>query len=215
VSFYLTVTIGFEATTRGELDGVLHSFEELYEFLKSKGEDGTKLDRLARDKSIKKFFDKSDNNTRVFVNLSPLSANDAWFLDDVVLDNLNQVVLEITENNKFIITDRIIDRLKSLKNRGMLIALDDFGKDYSNFKLVYELEPDFIKLDKVFLENLESTHSRNIIRGMVHFTNQTNIKLIAEGVETEMQREILLDLGIRYMQGYYLGRPERIDKYFR
>jgi EAL domain-containing protein (putative c-di-GMP-specific phosphodiesterase class I) len=208
------ITIGYEATTKGEMDGQLYSFEDFYRMALERGFDGSKLDRISRDKSIREFLSKSTGNERVFLNLSPLSINDAWFMEDVYQD-MGKVVLEITENNKFIITPRIVERLKNLKDKGMKIALDDFGKDYSNFKLVSELEPDIIKLDKYFVENLESAHSKNIIKGMVDFTKQTKIDLIVEGIETEEQKEILLELGVRYMQGYFLGMPEPLETYFR
>ncbi|PLS02227.1 EAL domain-containing protein [Neobacillus cucumis] len=206
--------IGYEATTKGEIDGKIYSFEDYYHMAVERGIDGSKLDRISRAKSIREFLSKTNGNERVFVNLAPLSIDDAWFMDDL-FENMDKIVLEITENNKFTVTQGILKRMETLKDKGLKIALDDFGKEYSNFKLVLDLEPDYIKLDKDFVKDLESTHSKNIIKGMLDFTRQTNISLIVEGVETEEQKEILLDIGVRYMQGYLLGKPKTIENYFR
>lgn len=75
--------IGYESTTKGEINNELIRYEELYEILLRRGE-GEKLDRLARDKCIHDFLKCFSEKERIFVNLSPLSAEDAWFLGDMI-----------------------------------------------------------------------------------------------------------------------------------
>lgn len=95
----------------------------------------------------------------------------------------------------------------------MQIALDDFGVGSSNFELIYELEPEYIKLDKFFISTLESVQGKNLIRGMLHLTEKSSSTIIVEGVETDRQKELLLDLGVRFMQGFHFGLPLRLTEF--
>lgn len=203
--------IGYESTTKGEINGEILKFAELYEKVSKSGQ-GDKLDRLARDKSILEFLENIKGDERIFVNLSPLSSEDSWFLEDNI-QNVKQVVLEITETHTFSVTERIKNRIKFLRQQGMQVALDDFGVGSNNFNLIYELEPEFIKLDKYFVTTIDSTYGKNLIRGLLEFTKKSNITMIVEGIETDKQKEILLDLGVRYMQGFHLGEPDNLSKY--
>lgn len=94
---------------------------------------------------------------------------------------------------------------------GVLIAIDDFGKGYSSFTSVIELNPDFVKLDKYFLEGLiKSEKKKYIIQTLLNYSEKFNTKLIVEGIEDEHILLYLQNIGIKYAQGFLLGKPHEI-----
>ena len=122
--------------------------------------------------------------------------------------------LEITESvmiNDFSRAVSILNRLKSL---GVKIAMDDFGTGYSSLSYLQSFRCDKIKIDRVFICDLENNHhSRAIVRAVIGLGQSLDLPILAEGVETEAQHAFLVQEGCDEVQGYLTGRPLPIADY--
>jgi EAL domain-containing protein (putative c-di-GMP-specific phosphodiesterase class I) len=85
--------------------------------------------------------------------------------------------------------------------------------NYSSLSLLPKLPIDIIKIDKIFIDNLEEKNYRVLVKSMIDLCQKLNYDVIAEGVETEKQKEILLELGCDKIQGYYYSPPIPVEKY--
>lgn len=131
-------------------------------------------------------------------------------MSEFTLEN-QQIVFEVSESEVIFQLDIFKKRVQDLKNQGFLIAVDDMGKDHSCLKLIVETEPDFIKLDRYFAEDLHlSDKKQKIIKLLLTYSEQFDIKIILEGIETPSEMAIAKALGIPYCQGFMLGEPEKL-----
>jgi diguanylate cyclase (GGDEF)-like protein len=123
--------------------------------------------------------------------------------------DLGRFVIEITERDIVEDVGRLADALGYLRAAGIRIALDDFGNGHSNFELWNELGPEFVKIDRYLVHEIAQSPGRlSIVRALVQVADSLGADLIAEGVERLQDLTIIRDLGIRYAQGYLLGRPQ-------
>jgi len=119
-----------------------------------------------------------------------------------------QIVLEVSENELIRDYDTLKAQISKMKRLGFLLAVDDFGKGYSNIETIIELEPDYIKLDRYFSRDIiHSKQKQSIIKLLLHYSRLHNCHIILEGVETLEELQFAKELGIQYAQGYYLGKP--------
>jgi len=127
----------------------------------------------------------------------------------------SRVVIELSE-----MTDRAHVRaigrsLRPMRDIGMQLALDDVGARYAWLHHLLRLEPDFLKLDRSFVSGAaRSERRREMIVAMVAFARSSGAEMIAEGIETENEYEVLRDAGIALGQGYFLGRPLAAQEWF-
>ena len=120
------------------------------------------------------------------------------------------LIVEISEGGIEARTDlrKVGRELKQMQESGILIALDDFGRESSNLQRLTELPIDIVKLDKALIDNIITDHkTRVVVRSIVHMAREIGFRIIAEGVETEDQAEILVRLGITLHQGFLYARP--------
>ena len=117
------------------------------------------------------------------------------------------LVLEISESTFVNDLSQCVLRAKEFQGRGYLLALDDFGREYSSLSVLDETDFDFIKLDQFFVGHLERPKSQEIVAMTVRIAKLEDRILIAEGVETERESTLLKTLGIHWQQGYYHHRP--------
>jgi diguanylate cyclase (GGDEF)-like protein/PAS domain S-box-containing protein len=117
--------------------------------------------------------------------------------------------LEITEDEAMEDPESIINVLSQLKNIGVKISLDDFGTGFSSLSYVNRLPIDTIKIDRSLIINLEKEGSKNIliVKSIIITAHSLNIKVVAEGIETEEQFNILKELQCDLIQGYLIGKP--------
>ena len=116
--------------------------------------------------------------------------------------------LEITESTIMSNPERVIDILKKLKDIGVQLAVDDFGTGYSSLNYLKKFPIDELKIDAAFVRDVETnSDDRAIIKSIIALAKTMKLKVVAEGVETRKQEEILKDFGCDYIQGYYIGRP--------
>ncbi|MEM8639376.1 MAG: EAL domain-containing protein [Cyanobacteria bacterium P01_G01_bin.54] len=157
----------------------------------------------------------SDHAIQLNVNLSLLQIREKTFLPR--LQQLctaygvspAQLKLELTES--CLLGDDAVHRsqLQALKAMGFSLCVDDFGTGYSSLSRLHSLPIDSLKIDRAFIENLgtQEHHSIPFIRTMVALAQSLDLELVAEGVETDEQAEILCSLGCSYGQGYFWAKP--------
>ncbi|MDO9412009.1 MAG: EAL domain-containing protein [Pseudolabrys sp.] len=125
-----------------------------------------------------------------------------------------RLCLEITEGVLINDFSRAVSILRRLKSLGVQIALDDFGKGYSSLSYLHAFAFDKIKIDRAFISDLENNHhSMAIVRAVIGLGQSLKVPILAEGVETECQRQFLFAEGCDEMQGYLAGRPYPIAHY--
>jgi len=120
----------------------------------------------------------------------------------------DRMKLEITESVFFEYQDRAIDMLNHLRGLGIETDIDDFGTGYSNLGYLVRLPIATLKIDRSFVGMLsDAGANREVIRTIILLARNLGIKVIAEGIETEAQRDELRDLGCDFGQGYFFARP--------
>lgn len=152
------------------------------------------------------------------VNVSAQQFRQNDFVDQVlgVLEktgaNPQRLKLELTESLLIENIEDIIDKMAVLKHRGVGFSLDDFGTGYSSLSYLKRLPLDQLKIDQSFVrEVLTDSNDASIARTIVALANSLGLGVIAEGVETEAQRDFLASSGCHAYQGYYFSRPLPID----
>lgn len=116
--------------------------------------------------------------------------------------------LEITESAYVEDSLQIVSAVNKLKSQGFAIEMDDFGTGYSSLNILSELPINTLKMDLGFLKPGENADLRKtIMRFVIQLAEELHLQVIAEGVETEEQANLLKEMGCRYGQGYYYGRP--------
>jgi len=121
-----------------------------------------------------------------------------------------KVVFEILESDKIGNYEELKDFIKIVKKFGCKIAIDDFGSGYSNFAHILELTIDYIKIDGSLVKFITTdNNSRVITKTIINFASNLGLKTIAEFVEDKDALEMLEKMGIDYVQGYYIGKPQK------
>ena len=118
-----------------------------------------------------------------------------------------RLVLEVTESTLITETDKIRATMQELRALGSRLAVDDFGTGYSSLGYIQQFEFDVLKIDKSFVDGLETGTNRQIVTAVLDLARELGVRTIAEGIETEVQDGVLRELGCRYGQGYLYSRP--------
>ena len=128
----------------------------------------------------------------------------------------SRLVAEVTEGALLDNPDRVRATLDRLRSIGVGAALDDFGTGYSSLSYLHSLPLRILKIDRAFVLELDqegNTNSTTVVAAILALARALNIKVIAEGIETEAQRDALLAMGCEMGQGYLLGRPAPIRQW--
>ncbi len=143
----------------------------------------------------------------LFVNLSPSLLADPTAL--ALLDDLpDRLVIELTEQEAVDDYGGLRRDLAPWLSRGVRIAIDDTGAGYSSLRHVIELTPDFLKLDRELVRELDKDRNRRaLVSAVAAFASEVGTSVIAEGVETVAELEVLRDAEVDLVQGYLLARP--------
>jgi len=128
-----------------------------------------------------------------------------------LVHQVNKVVIELTEHDLDCDIDKLKERLLLFMCFGFTFAIDDFGAKASNFQRVFEVDHDFIKLDRGLLFRFNARNSDKAhLHHLVSYFHQLNKKVIVEGVETLEDYEVAKACGADYLQGFHFGLPEVI-----
>ena len=123
--------------------------------------------------------------------------------------------VEVTESMAWLDETAFINTLNELSCAGIKLSLDDFGKGYSSLSMLSSFKFNTIKLDKAFLNTSEEkqTSAWMIIESLSELSKKMGIHILCEGVETELQREKLVEVGCRYGQGYFFAKPMPMEDF--
>jgi len=132
--------------------------------------------------------------------------NDLQLLIAQINPNISKLEIEITES-VFIDNTKTIYLIELLRALGFKINLDDFGTGYSSLSVLKEFKIDRLKIDKSFVDEVETQKGQIYIKTIIDMAKNLNITTIAEGIETKKQFEIIKELGADIYQGYYFAKP--------
>ncbi|QIB66918.1 EAL domain-containing protein [Kineobactrum salinum] len=119
-----------------------------------------------------------------------------------------RLIFEVTENERMVDKNHLKSIMQEYKRQGFKTAIDDFGAGYSGLNLLAEFQPDIIKIDMDMVRNIDQDPVRQaIVHGILGVCSTLDISVIAEGIETPQELELLHDMGINLFQGYLLARP--------
>lgn len=152
----------------------------------------------------------ADPRACVFVNLHPIDLMDPelYSASSGLGPIAKRVVLEITERATLDGVKDTSERIARLRKLGYRIAVDDLGAGYAGLSSFAQLEPDLVKLDMSLIRDVDSSEvKRRLVASMVSLCADLGLMVVAEGIETEHERDVLVDLGCHLLQGYRFGRP--------
>lgn len=169
----------------------------------------------------KRWSDQFAHDFQISVNVSPIQflseelSCTVWgeYLRGIGLSGRN-IVIEITEGLLLKVSAGVTDKLLQFRDVGIQVAVDDFGTGYSSLSYLKKFDIDFLKIDKSFVDNLETDKNDMVLsEAIIVMAHKLGLKVIAEGVETEAQRKLLSDAGCDYGQGYLFSRPVPAEEF--
>lgn len=171
---------------------------------------------------LKRFKDEKEKfkDRKVFINCIPgyfLEEEDNKKLCKLYSDCIDNVVFEITEQAS--ITDKELNTIRRIGNIDSgsynSIAVDDYGTGHSNIVNLIKYSPQVVKIDRFLMTDIHLDESKQlVVKSVIDLAKMNNIKVLAEGIETEDELRKVIEMGVDYIQGYYTGRPalEIIDE---
>ncbi len=179
-----------------------------------------RLDKYMIKKSVEAFLEvrkkEEFRNVKVTLNISPESLLNQEFYEYIVeiVDKNNiktkDIFVEISESTFMNNLDYCVEMINKYRDSGFMIALDDFGTEYSSLSVLESVDFDIIKIDQHFIKNINKISNQEIIKMIRKLTKLTYREMVAEGVETKEQSELLAELGCSIQQGFYLHKPENL-----
>ena len=206
--------LGYEALSRGPSNSALHSPINLLAAARHAG----RLDALEvsfRQSACRRFREGALPG-KLFLNASPDSLLDDEHRAGRTLALLqtygipaSQVVIELTEQTPTEDFDVLHAALHHYRAMGFLIALDDLGAGYSSLRLWSELRPDYVKIDRYFIDGIHQDRlKREFVESILRIARASKAEVIAEGIELPEELAVLTEMGVDLVQGYLLGRPQ-------
>ena len=211
--------IGFEALIRW--NNPRYANESPLKFIRMAEQNSMIIDigRIALHETFLAAKELEIYGVQVSLNISPVQMLQAGFVSELI--NVFEqyelkkgtISLEITETFLIDSFELIIAKLKLLRNYGFNIHLDDFGTGYSSLQYLKDLPINALKIDKTFIDNIvEDPHSRAIVHMISNLAKDINLEVIAEGVESPKQNEIIYKGGCDIIQGYMISQPVSKDQ---
>jgi len=205
--------IGYESLSRGPEGSLLFSPIELLRVAEKENK-LWELELIFRKKALEKLVDLGQDKL-LFINVDPNIIRDTEFRKGFTRELLleygicpKSIVFEITERTAIKDYKQFKQILKHYTDQGYMIAVDDVGSGYSGLKTINEVRPHFIKIDIDLIRNIDREQfKQSMVKALVDISNNTRIRLIAEGIETAEELKTLIRLGVTAGQGFYLQKP--------
>lgn len=206
--------VGYEALSRGPSNSPLHSPLVLFASARQQCM-LTELESLCRQIAIRRFSELQLPGT-LFLNVSPESLLEPQHYPGRTLTMLSnagmtppQVIIELTEQAPIDSFELLRGALHHYRDMGFSIALDDLGAGYSSLRLWSELRPEYVKIDRHFIDGIHlDPIKREFVGSLLNMAKASNARIIAEGIELVEELNVLREMGVDWVQGYLLGRPE-------
>lgn len=203
---------GYEALTRVKFD-MDFNIEKLFSLSEKYGM-VWELEELCRKRALKNAINKPAN-TKLFLNVNPNVLLDKNFESGVTSKFIEKymlqpddIVFEITERTPIQSKNLCKKVLKHYTDQGYSVAIDDFGSAYAGLDRLCNIKPEFLKLDSSLVRNIEADEVKRIlVKHMIQFCRETSIKVIAEGIETETEANLVKNLGADFVQGFFYAKP--------
>ncbi len=172
------------------------------------------FDSYCRVKAIESAAAQNRAGSKVFVNFLPASIYDPRLClqsTEAAVRSTHltpaDVVFEVVESDSVTHVKHLLDIASYYRAAGFGFALDDVGTGSNSLQMICDFKPDYIKLDKSLTARLEDPMRLTAVRKLTELAHEFGVAVIAEGIETAEQSDALRAIGIRYMQGWYFGRP--------
>jgi diguanylate cyclase (GGDEF)-like protein len=206
--------LGYEALSRGPSNSPLHSPVALFAVARQAGR-LSELEITCRESACRRFNEQQLPGL-LFLNVSPESLLEAAHQPGRTLQLLqdfgiapNQVVIELTEQTPTDDFQLLQTALHHYRAMGFSIALDDLGAGYSSLRLWSELRPDYVKIDRHFIDGIhQDALKREFVGSILQIAKASRAHVIAEGIELSEELAVLTEMGVDLVQGYLLCRPQ-------
>jgi EAL domain-containing protein (putative c-di-GMP-specific phosphodiesterase class I) len=192
----------YEGLIRGPSNSSLHSPLSLF---KAAGQFGLLLEveKLCRQVILEAFV-RLQLAGKLFLNVSPECLLDSNFKNGETLDFMrsiglepHRVVIELTESQPTFDYSLLLEAVRHYRSMGLEIAIDDLGEGFSSLRLWFELRPEYVKVDQHFIQNINQDPIKlQFVRSIQQIAENSNTRIIAEGIETHAELMIIKDLGI-------------------
>jgi EAL domain-containing protein (putative c-di-GMP-specific phosphodiesterase class I)/GGDEF domain-containing protein len=206
--------LGYEALTRGPSNTALHSPINLLAAARH-ADRLNELEMVCRENACRR-YSQLQLQGKLFLNASPETLLDGTHKPGRTLELLqkyripaDRVVIELTEQTPTDDFELLDAALHHYRDMGFSIALDDLGAGYSSLRMWSELRPDYVKIDRYFIDGIHrDAVKREFVESIMKIARASRAQVIAEGIELSEELRVLSDMGIDLVQGYLLGRPE-------
>ncbi len=205
--------LAWEALSRGPKETPFHSPLDLFTYAENNGQLFA-LEQICRAQAIASVGPLSATQS-LFLNIHPRTIADPDFTPGTTRELLaaagiksEQITFEITERHAIDNVDLLQKTLDHYRSQGFRVAVDDAGAGHSGLTTIAVLRPDFIKIDMSLVRDVDKDPVRRaLMETMVIFAEKIGSRIIAEGIERKGEAMVLMDIGVHYGQGYFLGRP--------
>ncbi len=185
-------------------------------------EDSTQIKKLGKYilkkvvRECKHLISNVSSDFRISINLSSQEFVDISIIKELVsqiqteefpLQNISFEITETVLSDNLDFTNSIIE---ILHHNNITVAIDDFGTGYSSLGYLKKLNTDKLKVDRIFIKDYPENDDGSILKAIAKLAHELNMKIIVEGVETEIQRQFIMDLGCHEYQGYFCSKPVAI-----
>ena len=206
--------LGYEALSRGPSNSPLHSPIALFAVARQAGR-LSELEIACRQSACRR-FNEQQLPGKLFLNVSPESLLESAHQPGRTLQLLqdfgippSQVVIELTEQTPIDDFQLLQTALHHYRAMGFSIALDDLGAGYSSLRLWSELRPDYVKIDRHFIDGIhQDALKREFVGSILQIAKASRAQVIAEGIELPEELAVLMEMGVDLVQGYLLCRPQ-------
>ncbi len=179
------------------------------------------LDRACRITALRSIaaLPAVEREKTFFINVSPRSITDGRAVEGLTLSAMkafsiqqDRIVIEVTETASIADYAAFEAQIRHYAKQGYRIALDDFGSGHSGLLTLVAAAPHFLKLDRALVSQVDhDPYRQKLISAVAAFATNVGIELVGEGVERGEELRTLLDLGVRYGQGFFIGRPRSLE----
>lgn len=206
---------GYEALSRIDNTHSRFSIAELFEIAEETGSVWI-LEKLCRKKALKAAAVKPEK-TKLFLNVDGNILQDSTFIKGFTNKKAakhgvksSEIVFEITERSDIENYKILQEVIKHYADQGYEIALDDVGAGYSGLNRVVNTNPQYLKADMELVRNIHTNKAKKkMMKLLLEYCKEMEYILIAEGIENVEELKCLIEIGVPYGQGYFLGKPDR------
>lgn len=212
-------TIGYEILNRPEATKSFPTTDSFYDYV-GESEHIFMVESFIRNLALKRYHEQvkqlqENKDSFIFLNIHPQVLADPNHQARTTINLLakhnispKQVVLELTEKKAGINYSQFMKLVEHYREQGFRIAVDDAGTGYNSLQTLLYLNPEFIKIDKSLIRNIEKSPKRQyLVELILDFANKSTTKVIAEGIETVSEYTLLREMGVDMGQGYAIGKP--------